>query len=150
MRTLLLLAGLAVSLLAGCYGNTVPSYNPADASTLVQDVTRRGVTITATVGGDSACADPSLTNNALHLRVTDPGSGQARDVYVYTFSAKKWDAGKAPVDACQQAYAQAHPAARIVRLDIPIYRVLGADWSSQLQDLVTSAVTEASQAGEPP
>jgi hypothetical protein len=144
-----MLAVAAAVCVAGCYGSGVPSYNPADASTLVQDITRRGVTITATVSGDSACADPSLTNNALHLSVRDPANGQPRDVYIYTFSPKTWDRNKAPLDACQQVFAAAHAGARIVRLDIPVYRVLGADWSSQLNDLITSAVTEASQSGVP-
>lgn len=136
-------------MVAGCYGSNAPTYNPGDTSTLVQDITLRGITITATVAGDSACSDPGLINNALHLYVTDPGSGRPRDVFIYTFNPKKWDASKPQVDACQQTYAQANPSAEIVRLDIPVYRVLGADWSSQLKAGIASAVTDASQSGEP-
>ena len=148
VRTRLLLAAAAV-FLGGCYGSTGPTYNPAETSTLVQDITRRAVTITATVSGDSACADPSLTDNALHLTVRDPAGGQSRDIYIYRFNPKTWDASKVTVDACQQAYTQARPGAQIVRLDIPVYRVLGADWSAQLNSLITAAVTEASQSGDP-
>jgi hypothetical protein len=144
------LAALATVAIAGCYGSAVSSYNPGDASQLVQDVTRRGITILTTVSGDSACADPDLTNNALHLNVTDPSDGLPRDVYIYVFRAKTWDASAAQIDACQQVYAGAHPGANIERLDIPIYRVLGADWSSELDTLITAAVTEAAQAGTPP
>lgn len=135
---------------SGCYGSAVSSYNPGDASQLVQDVTRRGVTITATVSGDSACSDPGLTNNALHLSVTDPADGQPREVYIYVFREKTWPGSAAQIDACQQTYAQANPGADIARLDIPIYRVLGANWSVHLRDLITSAITEASEAGTPP
>jgi hypothetical protein len=141
---------LAAALLVGCYGTTVPSYNPGDASQLVAAVTRRGVTVTATVSGDSACPDPELTGNALHLTVTDPAASVPRDVYVYIFRQKTWDASKAQVDACQAAYGSAHPGATIERLDIPIYRVLGADWSPGLRAAIQAAVTEASQAGTPP
>lgn len=135
--------------LAGCYGTAVPSFHPGDASQLVAAVTRRGVTVTATVSGDSACSDPGLTGNALHLTVTDPTTGVPRDVYVYVFRAKTWDASKAQVDACQQAYAAAHPGATLERLDIPVYRVLGADWSLDLRRLINDAITEASNAGAP-
>lgn len=148
MRTLLL-CGLAVLILASCYGATAASYNPGDASQLIAEVTRRGVTVTATVSGDSACPDPGLTNNALHLTVTDPAVNAPRDVYIYVFRAKTWDASKAQVDACQQSYAASHPGATIERLDIPIYRVLGADWSAQLKPAIVAAITEASQAGAP-
>lgn len=149
MRTLL--AGMALALtLTGCYGKSAPSYNPGDASQLVQEFTRRGITITATVSGDSACSDPSLVNNALHLRVTDPAKNAPRDIYIYAFRAKSWDESKAQVDACQASFAGAHAAASIERLDVPIYRVLGADWSSQLRSAVVAAITEASRAGTPP
>jgi hypothetical protein len=151
-RTLraVVIGALAAALLAGCYGTTVPSYNPGDVSQLVAAVTRRGLTVTATVSGDSACPDPGLTGNALHLTVTDPAASVPRDVYIYIFRQKTWDASKAQVDACQAAYARAHPEATLERLDIPIYRVLGADWSPGLRSAIEAAIVEASQAGTPP
>jgi hypothetical protein len=148
--TALAAAVLAITLVSGCYGTTVPSYNPGDASQLVAAVTRRGITVTATVSGDSACPDPGLTGNGLHLTVTDPATTQPRDVFIYVFRQKTWDASKAQVDACQTAYGAARAGATVERLDIPIYRVLGADWSPQLKAAIEAAVTEASQAGTPP
>ena len=35
----------------------------------------------------------------------------------------------AEVDACQAEYAAAHPGSIVTRLDIPTFRVFGADWS---------------------
>ena len=140
---------LLVGLLSGCYGSATASYNPGDASQLVEGVTRRGVTITATVSGDSGCQDPSLVNNALHLSVTDPGTSQPRDVYIYSFREKTYDASKAAFDACAAAYQAAHSGATLDRLDIPVYRAIGVDWSAQLNDAIRSALQEAANAGTP-
>jgi hypothetical protein len=148
VRKLLIACAVAALAAAGCYGSTEPSYRPGDASQLVQAVTRRGVTVAATVSGDSACpADASLTNNALHLTVSDPTGGMPRDAYVYVFREKTWDASRAQIDQCQAEYAAAHPDQAVNRLDIPIYRVLGAGWSPALTEVLTAAVTEASHSG---
>ena len=74
--------------------------------------------------------DPSLIPNALHITVLDPSTETPRDVYVYSFRAKSWDASRATVDACQQAYAgEAGAGADIDRLDLLPYRLIGRDWS---------------------
>lgn len=143
--------GLSAALaLAACYGSSGPTNNPGDASQLIQSITRRGATVVTTVSGESACADPSLVNNALHLTVSDATDPAPRDVFIYTFRQKSWDASKAAVDACQASYAAAHPGATIERLDVPTYRSFGASWSPSLRLLLASALSEASNAGEPP
>jgi hypothetical protein len=146
-RRLVLLAAAALLLAAGCYGTDAPSYNPGDTSQLVQAIARRGITVTGKVGGDSACSDPALVGNALGVLLVDPDGGQSREVYVYVFEPAAWDASAAQVDACQAQFAAAHPASTVDRLDIPVFRVLGADWSDQLTDLLRQAVTEAASAG---
>src|SRR3954471_15116511 len=86
------------TLAVACGGSTAPTANPGLSSQLVGAIARR-VTVSAVVSGDSACADPGLVPNALHLTVVDPTSQSPRDVYVYSFRAKSWDAGAAAVDA---------------------------------------------------
>ncbi len=142
---------LAPGLLAGCSGSntSAPTKIPGDTSQLILAMTRRGANVLTTVSGDSACSDPSLVANALHLTVTVPTDLKARDVYIYTFRSKYWDASEAMINACQTAYASAHPGATIERLDVPDYRTLGADWSQQLQDLLQSALAETSSSGMP-
>jgi hypothetical protein len=44
-------------------------------------------------------------------------------------------------------YAKAHPGSDVVRLDIPTFRVFGADWSPELTRELRAAFEEASQAG---
>ena len=110
---------------------------------------RHGVTVDAPVPGDSACDDPGLVANALRLAVTDPGDGADRDVWLYSFRERSWAAGEAPVDACQAAFEAGHPDATVTRLDIAVYRAFGADWSTDLVDALTAAITEAADAGAP-
>ncbi len=79
-----------------------------------------------------------------------PGEEEYRDVYVHSYREKWWDRSEAEVDGCQETYAAANPEAQIIRLDIPLYRILGADWSEELADELTTALEEASRAGEHP
>ena len=138
---------VAICALAGaCGGSTTPTANPGLSSQLVGAIARR-VTVSAVVSGDSACPDPSLIPNALHLTVVDPSSESPRDVYVYSFRAKSWDASAAPVDACQRVYAAG--ASDIHRLDLLPYRLIGRGWSPTLSDDLSAAIDEASQAGTP-
>jgi hypothetical protein len=133
--------------LAGCYSSATASFHPGDASQLVQAITRRGVTVTATVSGDTGCSDASLTDNALHLTIAAPGDTTPRDVYIFTFRSTRFDASAAPIDTCQAAYAQAHPGMSVRRLDIAPYRAFGADWSQSLSATITAALTEAANLG---
>ena len=145
----LVACGLLVSsvVLAGCYSSATASFHPGDASQLVQEITRRGATVTATVSGDPGCSDSTLTDNALHLTITIPDDPTPRDVYIFTFRSTKFDASAAPIDACEAAYAQAHPGLKPTRLDIAPYRAFGADWSPTLSATITAALTEASNLG---
>jgi hypothetical protein len=143
-RCAILLGSVA---LAGCYSSATASFHPGDASQLVQQITRRGATVTQTVSGDPGCGDTSLTDNALHLTIKVPDDSVARDVYIFTFRSANFDASAAQTDACEAAYAQAHAGASVKRLDIAPYRAFGADWSPTLSATITAALTEASNLG---
>jgi hypothetical protein len=138
---------IATILLAGCYSSATASFHPGDASQLVQQITRRGASVTQTVSGDPGCSDNTLTDNALHLTIKAPDDSVARDVYIFTFRSTKFDDSAAPIDACQAAYAQTHAGTSIKRLDIAPYRAFGADWSPTLSATITAALTEASNLG---
>lgn len=145
-----LAAALAAPLLlASCYSFATPSYHPGEGRDLVAAIVRHGATVTAAVPGDSACDDPNLIANAMRLSVTDPGDGTARDVWLYSFRERSWAASEAPVDACQAAFEAANPDATVMRIDIPVYRAFGADWSEDLVHALEAAITEASDAGLP-
>jgi hypothetical protein len=149
-RPIRLAAALAAPLLlASCYSFATPSYHPGEGRDLVAAIVRHGATVTATVPGDSACDDPNLVANALRLSVTDPGDGSAKDVWLYSFRERSWAASEAPVDACQATFADTNPDATITRIDIPVYRAFGADWSEELIHALDAAITEASEAGGP-
>jgi hypothetical protein len=149
-RSSLSLAAIIVAtiVLAGCYSSATASYHPGDASQLVQQVTRRGAVIVATVSGDTGCSDASLTDNALRLTITVADDATPRPVYIFTFRSTKWDGSQAPVDACQAAFAEANPGTHITRLDIAPYRAFGGDWSPSLSATITAALTDASNLGE--
>jgi len=148
-RSRLAAALAAPLLLASCYSFATPSYHPGEGRDLVAAIVRHGVTVGATVPGDSACADPDLVANAMRLAVTDPGDGSERDVWLYSFRERSWAGSEAPVDACQAEFEAADPDAAVTRLDIPVYRAFGADWSADLTHALEAAITEAADAGGP-
>lgn len=135
-------------MLTGCYNFATPSYHPGDARQVLLAIARRGVTVSASQAGDSACPDPGLLGNALHLSASVASDPTVRDVYLYTFKSKSWDTSAPPVDACQAVYAASLPGSTIVRLDIPTYRALGADWSPELTRSIRDALSEAATQGE--
>jgi hypothetical protein len=148
VRRLFSLAVLAAigAIASACGGSATPTANPGLSSQLVGAIARR-MTVSAVVSGDSACSDPSLIPNALHITVVDPSTETPRDVYVYSFRAKSWDATAATVDACQQVYAAG--ASDVDRVDLLPYRLMGKGWSQTLSEDLSAALDEASQAGTP-
>lgn len=145
----LLLAAIASLALGGCYGLSEPSFHPGDQRDILQTVMLRGIEVTDPVPGETACDDHDLVGNALYFTARMPGEEEYRDVFVHTYREKWWDRSAAEVDECQALYAAAHPDADVIRLDIPLYRVIGADWSPQLTDELTRALEEAAEAGKP-
>lgn len=148
-RTAIAVLAVAPALLASCYNFATPSYHPGEGRELVSAVARHGASVVSAIPGDSACDDPGLVANALHLVVTDPADGEDRDVWVYSFREKYWGSSQAPVDACQAAFEAAHPGASVSRLDVPLYRAFGADWSERLGDALGAALGESADAGQP-
>ena len=140
------------SVAGGCYSYVQPSYHPGDDRQVLLAISRHGVSVASSVAGESACADPGLTGNALHLRGSVASDPTLRDIYIYTFKSNKWDGSQPAVDACQTAYAgagaSASPGSDVTRLDIPTYRAFGAGWSSELVDAIRNGLTEASTQGE--
>jgi hypothetical protein len=147
---LLALALASTFALAGCYSMTEPSFHPGDQRDILQTVMLRGIEVTDPVPGQTACDDHDLVGNSLFFTARLPGEEEYRDVYVHSYREKWWDRSEAEVDGCQETYAAANPEAQIIRLDIPLYRILGADWSEGLADELTAALEEASRAGEHP
>ena len=132
--------------LAGCYGTTEPSFHPGDSRDILQTVMLRGIEATTPVAGQTACDDDDLIGNALYFSARLPGEEEYRDVYVHTYREKRWDASEEEVDGCQAVYAEKYPDSEIIRIDIPLYRILGRDWSPELRDELTRALEEASEA----
>jgi hypothetical protein len=144
----LLLAVLASLLVGACYSTAEPSFHPGDTRDILQSVMRRGIEVTEPIAGQTACDDHDLVGNTLYFTARMPGEAEYRDVYVHTYREKYWDRSSAEVDACQAVYAEAHPNAEITRLDIPLYRVFGADWSDDLTEQLAKALEEAAEAGK--
>jgi hypothetical protein len=132
---------------SACYSLSEPSFSPGDQRDVLQAITRRGVVVESTMPGQAACSDPDLIGNVLYLAARMADEPEARDVYVHVYRERSWDASKAEVDGCQAEYAADHPGVDVVRLDVPTYRVFGADWSDALTAELRSALEEASQAG---
>jgi hypothetical protein len=136
-------------LLASCYSFATPSYHPGEGRDLVAAIARHGVTIRSTIPGDSACDDPGLIANAMRVAVTDPNDDADRDVWIYSFRERSWAASQVSVDDCQAAFETANPEAVVTRIDIPLYRAFGADWSAGLTAALETSLAEAAEAGTP-
>ena len=134
--------------LAGCYGTTEPSFHPGDSRDILQTVMLRGIEVTDPVPGETACDDPDLVGNTLYFTARVPGEEEYRDVYIHTYREKSWDASLEEVDGCQAVYEELNPGSVVTRMDIPLYRIFGADWSEDLTDELTRALEEASEAGK--
>lgn len=146
-RASFVLLALASFVSSACYGSARPSYHPGEARDIVAAIARQGVTVGDVLPGASACDDAGLVGNALQLTVTDPADGSTRDLWVYSFRERYWDASGPQVDACQAAFVAAHPGAVVRRLDIPLYRAFGAGWSAELTNALEAAIAEAAGAG---
>ena len=144
----LTLAGSFV--VAGCYGTTEPSFHPGDSRDILQTVMLRGIEVTDPVPGETACDDHDLVGNTLYFTARMPGEEEYRDVFVHTYREKWWDASLEEVDGCQAVYEENNPEAVITRMNIPLYRIIGADWSDELSEELTQALEEASEAGKHP
>ena len=147
LRALVLAAAGALAV-GGCYGLSEPSFDPGDSRDVLQSIVRRGVVVTEPLAGATACDDHELVGNSLYLTARMPDETELRDVYIHTYRLKNWDGSAEEVDACMADYAEAHPGSEIGRLDIPTFRVFGADWSVALTRELTRAFEEAQQAGK--
>jgi len=145
-RSLLLLSAAALSV-AGCYSFSEPSFDPGDQRDVLQSIVRRGLLVGDALPGQTACDDPALVGNSLFLTVRMREEDAPAEVWVHTYREKSWEASASEVDACQAEYTAAHPGAEITRLDVPTFRVFGADWSADLTRELRAAFEEASQAG---
>ncbi len=149
LRLLLLPLAIAAGFaIVGCYGTTEPSFHPGDSRDILQTILLRGIVATEPVPGQTACDDHDLVGNSLYLTARMPDEEEPRDVYIHRYREKYWDRSAEEVDECQAAYAAANPGSEITRLDIPTYRIFGADWSEELTDQLTRALKEASEAGQ--
>ena len=133
--------------LGGCYGLAEKSFDPGDHRDVLQSILARGIVATEPIAGQTACDDHDLVGNSLYLTARMPEETEPRDVYVHMYREKHWDRSAAEVDGCEAVYAAANPDSEITRLDIPTYRIFGADWSDELTEELTKALDEASRAG---
>jgi hypothetical protein len=147
-RRVLAFALAGVFALSGCYSTAEPSFHPGSQRDVLQTIMLRGIEVTDPVPGQTACDDPELVGNSLYFTARMPGEAEYRDVYVHSYREKWWDRSEEEVDRCQATYAENHPDSEIIRLDIPLYRIVGADWSDELTDGLTRALEEAAEAGE--
>ena len=105
-----------------------------------------GIVVSQPVVGQTACDDPDLVANSLYLTARLPDEHEPATSTCTATARSRGQASQAEVDACQAIYAASHPGARIVRLDIPTFRVFGADWSPELTRELRAAIEEAAQA----
>ena len=144
---LVALALLGTFVFAACYSLAEPAFKPGDYRDIFGSIVRRGVVTSEPVIGETACDDPALKANTFYVTAQMPDEVEPRDVYIHIYREKRWEEGAAEVDACQAVYAAANPDAEIVRMDIPTYRIFGADWSDELTAELRAAFEEAAQAG---
>ena len=138
---------LGAFVLGGCYSLAEPSFRPGDQRDIYNSIARRGLIVSEPLAGETACGKPELIANTTYLTARMPDETEPRDVYIHVYRTKNWDGSIEEVDACEAIYAAANPNSEIVRIDVPTYRVFGADWSTELTEELRAAFEESSQAG---
>ena len=133
--------------MTGCYSFAQPSFKPGDPRDVFASIVRRGLIVSEPIAGQTACDDSGMIANTLFVTARLAEETEPRDVYIHTYREKRWEESIEEVDACQATYAAAHPGSAITRLDIPTYRVFGADWSDELTRELRAAFEEAAKAG---
>ncbi len=118
-------------MLGGCYSLAEPSFDPGNQRDVLRSIVRRGIVISEPIVGETACDDPALIGNSTYLTARMPDEDEARDVYIQSYREKSWEQSIEEVDRCMAQYAAANPGSEIRRLDIPTFRVFGADWSDR-------------------
>ena len=110
-------------------------------------IARRGVDVTSSTAGGSACDDPGLVPNAMHLRAvvpSDPGGAGHLDLQLPR-AVMGHEPG--PGRCLPEGVPDHKPGGHRDAVDIPTFRAFGADWSTELADAVEAGLTEASEAG---
>ena len=139
---------LGGSLVAGCYSFSEPSFDPGNKRDVLQSIARRGLVVSQPVVGQTACDDPDLVANSLYLTARLPDEREPRDVYVHSYREKSWaGVGGRGRRTARPSMPTLIRMPEIVRLDIPTFRVFGADWSPELTRELRAAIEEASRAG---
>jgi hypothetical protein len=135
----------AALLLTGCYGGAT-SPTPAGPSEIFAELTRNGVAIQNAVAGDAGCDDPTLVDNASHLRVSLPPDSAVSDVYLFTFRTASFGPEEELVDACRQMVAS-RSTGTVEQLDVPPYRAFGLGWTPALKEALRRALVTAARGG---
>ena len=84
------------TLTVACYSFAEPSLRPGDSRDIMDALARHGVVVSDVIAGESACDDPSLIANALHLVAVGPDDPDPRDVFIYPFRVRGWEGSAKP------------------------------------------------------
>lgn len=136
--TLLISATLA---LLAC--GTASSPTPGSILVIRDELTVRGVMIASAVSGESACPTQALHDNALHLRVTTASDPVPRDLYLYLFRVREFDATATQMDDCLAEYEATQGSGPYHRVEVAPYRALGSAWSGGLARSIREALEAA-------
>jgi hypothetical protein len=133
--------------LGGCGTPATPTPTPGDLTAVRGQLLLAGITSRSVVGGESACPEvEALTDNSVRLVVTDPGTGEPADLYLYLFRLRDFEESEADAARCASVY-EAAAGETVERVEVPPYRALGADWSPDLREAVEEALRAAATGG---
>jgi len=130
-------------LLTGCYGgSTGPT--PGDMVDVLGELSAHGATMTDTVAGDAGCPDQTLVDNARKLQVSFAPDGQTYTVYLFRW-LNNADYGEAAdaFNSCMISYQSSNAGVTVDKVNVSPWRAFGPGWTSELQDAVAGALTDA-------
>lgn len=131
---------MAAALSIGCESFR-PVATPADATSIFEELARRGGSVTEIVAGETGCGDPELVANAIRFRLKVAGMTEPATVHLFLFrNRSSFEAAADPVERCRGRYAASQPGVESVA--VGTYRAFGAGWPPELRELLESTLSD--------
>jgi len=141
-RRRLLLAVLGAIVLVSCAGER-PGPTAASREGLIEELARRGATVSDIVAGETGCDDRALAENAVRFRLMVPGATGGGVVHLFAFKDRPtFEEAAGAVDGCQHAFEarSARDGGRVGRVDVSPYRAFGDGWDAAQTDFLEATM----------
>ena len=124
-----------------------PTPTPGDIEAIAAGLARQGIGISNVVGGDSGCADPSLTGTALSFQASGVDQTTPVTIHLYSFRSRAvFESRRDSVDACARSYV--HDPSTYENVAVSPYIAAGqGPWAPGFKARFEQGLTRAAGSG---